>query len=207
MAKYEVIERGGTTTNGEVRPSRSHKVVLINISCTCGKPRQYHFPCLHYVVVAQHHNFWKRLQLHGSNSWEAVQSKVKKCHITCKIKSTTTSYTSHHHPQRATHHPRPNPLPQPPSCGWAHLHWPQLPFAWSNQTLAHRWPRTRSHPPPLVAFLLPSLLLLEHELAKSSIVVLILDTLIGLHNLRHTWGELLSSYEPPPFFVTLCVLP
>ena len=54
---YEVVERGGTTTDEELRPTRRHKVVLIDFSCTCGKPRQYHFPCSHYVAVARHRNF------------------------------------------------------------------------------------------------------------------------------------------------------
>jgi hypothetical protein len=32
-------------------------VVLQNFSCTCGKPRQYHFVCSHFVVAARHHNY------------------------------------------------------------------------------------------------------------------------------------------------------
>jgi len=55
--KYKVTERGDTTSNGKVRPSRSYIVVLINFSCTCGRTRQYHFPCSHYVAAAQHHNY------------------------------------------------------------------------------------------------------------------------------------------------------
>ncbi|XP_039820677.1 uncharacterized protein LOC120682730 isoform X2 [Panicum virgatum] len=51
--KYKVTERGDTTSNGKVRPSRSYIVVLINFSCTCGRTRQYHFPCSHYVAAAQ----------------------------------------------------------------------------------------------------------------------------------------------------------
>jgi hypothetical protein len=32
-------------------------VLLDAFSCGCGKPRQYHFPCSHYVVAARHRNF------------------------------------------------------------------------------------------------------------------------------------------------------
>jgi hypothetical protein len=55
--KYEVTKRGGTTSDGDVRPSRSYVVILIDFSCTCGRTRQYHFPCSHYVVAAWHHNY------------------------------------------------------------------------------------------------------------------------------------------------------
>jgi hypothetical protein len=55
--KYQVTERGGTTSNGEVRPSRSYIVLLSDFSCRCGRPRQYHSLCSHYIVVARHHNF------------------------------------------------------------------------------------------------------------------------------------------------------
>jgi hypothetical protein len=48
---------GGTTSDGDVRPSRSYIVILIDFSCTCGRTRQYHFVCSHYIAVAQHHNF------------------------------------------------------------------------------------------------------------------------------------------------------
>jgi hypothetical protein len=37
--KYQVTERGGTTSDGEVRPSRSYIVVLSDFSCRCGRPR------------------------------------------------------------------------------------------------------------------------------------------------------------------------
>ena len=37
--KYQVTERGGRTSDGEVRPSRSYIVVLSNFSCRCGKTR------------------------------------------------------------------------------------------------------------------------------------------------------------------------
>jgi len=55
--KYEVTERGGTTSDGEVWPPRRYVVVLLNFSCTCGIPRQYHFPCSHYIAAARHRNF------------------------------------------------------------------------------------------------------------------------------------------------------
>jgi hypothetical protein len=32
-------------------------VVLQDFSCTCGKPRQYHFVCSHLVVAARHSNY------------------------------------------------------------------------------------------------------------------------------------------------------
>ena len=64
--KYQVIERGGTTSDGEVRPSRSYIVVLSNFSCGCGKTRQYHFPCSYYVAASQHCNFAYETQI----SWE-----------------------------------------------------------------------------------------------------------------------------------------
>jgi hypothetical protein len=54
--KYEITERCGTTFDGEVRPSRAYIVVLSNFSCKCGRPRQYHFPCSHYIAAAQHRN-------------------------------------------------------------------------------------------------------------------------------------------------------
>jgi hypothetical protein len=53
---YEVEQRGGTTSDGEVRESRKHVVVLQSFSCTCGAPRQYHFPCSHLVAAARHRN-------------------------------------------------------------------------------------------------------------------------------------------------------
>jgi hypothetical protein len=56
LGKYEVTTMGGITSDSEVRPSRTHVVLLDAFSCGCGKPRQYHFPCSHYVVAARHHN-------------------------------------------------------------------------------------------------------------------------------------------------------
>jgi hypothetical protein len=50
--KYQVTERGGTTSDGEIRPSRSYIVVLSNFSCGCGRTRQYHFPCSHYIAAS-----------------------------------------------------------------------------------------------------------------------------------------------------------
>ena len=32
-------------------------VVLQDFTCTCGKPRQYHFLCSHLVVAARHRNY------------------------------------------------------------------------------------------------------------------------------------------------------
>jgi hypothetical protein len=55
--KYQVTDRGGTTSDGEVRPSKSYIVVLTNFSCRRGKTRQCHFPCSHYVAASQHRNF------------------------------------------------------------------------------------------------------------------------------------------------------
>ena len=37
--KYQVMERGGTTSDGKVRPLRSYIVVLNNFSCRCGRTR------------------------------------------------------------------------------------------------------------------------------------------------------------------------
>jgi hypothetical protein len=44
-------------SNGEVLPSRSYVVILIDFSCTCGRTRQFHFPCSHYIAAARHHNY------------------------------------------------------------------------------------------------------------------------------------------------------
>jgi hypothetical protein len=38
-------------------------VVLSNFSCRCGKTRQYHFPCSHYVAASQHRNFAYKTQI------------------------------------------------------------------------------------------------------------------------------------------------
>jgi hypothetical protein len=57
LGKYEVTTMGGTTSDDEVWPSRTYVVLLDAFSCGCGKPRQYHFPCSHYVVAARHRNF------------------------------------------------------------------------------------------------------------------------------------------------------
>jgi hypothetical protein len=48
---------GGTTSDGEVQPSRTHVVLLVAFLCGCGKTRQYHFTCFHYVAAARHLNF------------------------------------------------------------------------------------------------------------------------------------------------------
>jgi hypothetical protein len=59
---YVVVQRGGTTSDSEVRESRRHVVVIHDFSCTCGGPRQYHFPCSHMVAACNHRNFsWERL--------------------------------------------------------------------------------------------------------------------------------------------------
>jgi hypothetical protein len=57
IGRYEVKHTGGTTSDGEVREMRIHVVVLQDFSCTCGRPRQYHFVCSHLVAVARHHNY------------------------------------------------------------------------------------------------------------------------------------------------------
>jgi hypothetical protein len=57
LGKYEVTTLGDITSDGEVRPSMTHVVLLNAFSCGCGKPRQYHFPCSHYVAAARHRNF------------------------------------------------------------------------------------------------------------------------------------------------------
>uniref|UniRef100_K3XS37 SWIM-type domain-containing protein n=1 Tax=Setaria italica TaxID=4555 RepID=K3XS37_SETIT len=54
---YQVEHRGGTTSDGEIRESRIHVVVLRDFKCTCGRPRQYHFVCSHLVAAARHRNF------------------------------------------------------------------------------------------------------------------------------------------------------
>jgi hypothetical protein len=55
--RYEVKHIGGTTSDGEVRDARIHVVVLQDFSCTCGKPRQYHFVCSHLIAAARHRNY------------------------------------------------------------------------------------------------------------------------------------------------------
>ena len=45
-----------TTTPASTR-SRSYIVVLSNFSCRCGRTRQYHFPCSHYVAASRYRNF------------------------------------------------------------------------------------------------------------------------------------------------------
>jgi hypothetical protein len=55
--KYEVTERDGTTSDGDVRPLRSYVVILIDLSCTCGRTREYHFLCSYYVASARHCNY------------------------------------------------------------------------------------------------------------------------------------------------------
>jgi hypothetical protein len=57
MVRYEVKHTSGTTSNDEVRESRIYVVVLQDFSCTCGKPRQYHFVCSHLVGAARHRNY------------------------------------------------------------------------------------------------------------------------------------------------------
>ena len=46
-----------TTSDGKVRESKMHVVILQDFTCTCGKPMQYHFLCSHLVAVARHRNF------------------------------------------------------------------------------------------------------------------------------------------------------
>lgn len=55
--KYQVTESGWTSSDGEVRPSRCYIVHLIDFSCTCGKTRQFHFPCSRYIVASRHANY------------------------------------------------------------------------------------------------------------------------------------------------------
>jgi hypothetical protein len=55
--RYEVKHTGGTMSDGEVRESRIHVVVLQDFLCTYGKSRQYRFVCSHLVTVARHHNY------------------------------------------------------------------------------------------------------------------------------------------------------
>lgn len=54
---YEVVQRGGTTSDGEIRESRKHVVCLQEFTCTCGAPKQYHFPCSHLVAAARARNY------------------------------------------------------------------------------------------------------------------------------------------------------
>jgi hypothetical protein len=42
------------------------------LSCVCGKPRQYNFPCSHYVVVARHRNFAFESRIPGELSVESL---------------------------------------------------------------------------------------------------------------------------------------
>jgi hypothetical protein len=55
--RYEVKHTGGTMSNGEVRESRIHVVVLQDFSYTYGKPRQYHFICSHLVAAARRRKY------------------------------------------------------------------------------------------------------------------------------------------------------
>ena len=48
---------GSTTSDGEVREWRMHVVILQYFTCTCGKPRQYHFIYSYLVAAARHHNY------------------------------------------------------------------------------------------------------------------------------------------------------
>jgi hypothetical protein len=54
---HEVYFQAGTTSDGESQESRKHVVVLNELSCTCGAPRQYHFPCSHVIAAARARNF------------------------------------------------------------------------------------------------------------------------------------------------------
>jgi hypothetical protein len=54
---YEVFLQASTTSDGESQESRKHVVVLNDLSCTYGAPRQYHFPCSHIITVARARNF------------------------------------------------------------------------------------------------------------------------------------------------------
>jgi hypothetical protein len=54
---YEVYLQAGTTSDGESQESRKHVVVLNELSCTCGAPKQYHFPCSHVIAAARARNF------------------------------------------------------------------------------------------------------------------------------------------------------
>ena len=38
-------------------PSRCYVVVLVDFSCTCGKTKQYHSPCSHYIAAARHRGY------------------------------------------------------------------------------------------------------------------------------------------------------
>jgi hypothetical protein len=55
--RYELKHTSGTTSDGEVRESRIHVVVLQDFSYTCHRPRQYHFVCSHLVAAARHRNY------------------------------------------------------------------------------------------------------------------------------------------------------
>jgi hypothetical protein len=56
IGTYQVEHRGNTMSDGQVRESRMYVVVLQDFTCTCGKPRQYHFLCPHLWVAARHCN-------------------------------------------------------------------------------------------------------------------------------------------------------
>ena len=61
-------------SDGEIWPSRSYIVAHSNFSCRCGRTRQYHFPCFHYVAASQHRNFAYETQI----PWEfSVDSLVQ----------------------------------------------------------------------------------------------------------------------------------
>jgi hypothetical protein len=49
---YEVFLQAGTTSDGESQESKKNVVVLNDLSCTCGAPRQYHFSCSHLIATS-----------------------------------------------------------------------------------------------------------------------------------------------------------
>jgi hypothetical protein len=53
LAKNELTIIGGTTSNGEVRPSRTYVVLLDAFLYGCGKPRQY--TTFHVRIMLQSH--------------------------------------------------------------------------------------------------------------------------------------------------------
>jgi hypothetical protein len=52
LGKYEVTTMGGTTSDGEVRPSRTHVVLLDAFLCGCGKSRHTTF---HVLIMLPPH--------------------------------------------------------------------------------------------------------------------------------------------------------
>jgi hypothetical protein len=72
--KYEVLEGGGTTSNGEHRRAKRFAVNLSENTCTCGIPQLIHVPYPHIIVVCNHlgQNFYVSPFMATYNTLEAL---------------------------------------------------------------------------------------------------------------------------------------